>query len=158
MNRKAATFVLFVNSLIFALAFHNDTDNDEILRKVGKNEHEFIAINMNKQILKNTTHPQANIGEQKWISQLFLEAERKFDMDEHVNKRCKTDYELYKLHLRNQSVWAVRNPCSLNLPSVRVKFILSSSVKELNAKYVRAVNTNFSYPTKQKLEAVFKSQ
>lgn len=109
MNRKAATFVLFVNSLIFALAFHNDTDNDEILRKVGKNEHEFIAINMNKQILKNTTHPQANIGEQKWISQLFLEAERKFDMDEHVNKRCKTDYELYKLHLRNQSVWAVRS-------------------------------------------------
>lgn len=51
--------------------------------------------------------------ERKWISQLFSEAERNFDMSPNVSTHCRRDFELYKLHLRNQSTWAIRSRCSL---------------------------------------------
>lgn len=45
-----------------------------------------------------------------WISQIFLEAERNFDMlKANVTSACRKDFETYKMHLQNQSVWAVRS-------------------------------------------------
>lgn len=48
-------------------------------------------------------------GTRKWISQLMSEARDEFDMHESVTAKCKNDFDAYKLHLQNQSVWAVRS-------------------------------------------------
>ena len=45
----------------------------------------------------------------KWITELFYEAKAEFQIDSNVNSECKRDFDLYKLHLRNQSVWAVKS-------------------------------------------------
>lgn len=45
----------------------------------------------------------------KWISQLFQDAERAFDMSFRATEQCRRDFEIYKMHLKNQSVWAIRS-------------------------------------------------
>lgn len=47
-------------------------------------------------------------SDKQWIKAIFLEAEKNFDMDD-VSVRCKTDFQRYKMHLKNQTVWAVRS-------------------------------------------------
>lgn len=49
------------------------------------------------------------VQERKWISQLFVEVANIFHMDPSVNILCKNDFERYKIHLQNQSVWAIRS-------------------------------------------------
>ncbi|XP_065206402.1 O-acyltransferase like protein-like isoform X2 [Planococcus citri] len=63
---------------------------------------------------------ESNTPQRKWITQLFHEAETVFEMDSNVNTECKRDFDLYKLHLRNQSVWAVRMMESSEWPSVGI--------------------------------------
>lgn len=51
-----------------------------------------------------------------WISQLFLEGQKNFDMDANVSVACKRDFEFYKLNLRNSTVWAIRSKYCDNTP------------------------------------------
>ncbi len=48
-------------------------------------------------------------NETKWVAELFYEAQKKFDMNTGVNEKCKRDFQLYKSHLQNQSIWAIRS-------------------------------------------------
>ncbi|XKL64934.1 hypothetical protein PGB90_005020 [Kerria lacca] len=61
-----------------------------------------------------------DLSKKVWISQLFLEAQKKFDMNADVTENCKTDFELYKLYLRNLTVWAVKMLESSQWPSVGI--------------------------------------
>lgn len=45
----------------------------------------------------------------QWITQLLSEAEKRFEMNGNENTRCRRDFERYKMHLQNQTVWAVRS-------------------------------------------------
>ncbi len=54
-----------------------------------------------------------------WFTQLFAEAQIKFDM-KTVNEKCEKDYQTYKTHLyENQSIWAIRSeyPSLFNNPT-----------------------------------------
>lgn len=44
-----------------------------------------------------------------WLSQLFEEAKQSFIMDQSTNSMCKRDFDLYKMHLQNHSIWAIRS-------------------------------------------------
>lgn len=61
-----------------------------------------------------------DLSKKVWISQLFLEAQKKFDMNADVTENCKTDFELYKLYLRNLTVWAVKSKYFDSIPRVRL--------------------------------------
>lgn len=52
------------------------------------------------------------IAEKIWVSQLFDLARQRFDMTTNQSVQCKRDYDLYQLHSRNQSIWAVRSKFS----------------------------------------------
>ncbi len=56
-----------------------------------------------------TVAPEYGGTDQKWITQLFLEAESHFRMDATVSEDCRSDFQLYRNHLQNQSEWAVRS-------------------------------------------------
>lgn len=45
----------------------------------------------------------------KWMTELFLEARNKFEMQGDVNPRCRRDYAVFQQFLQNQTVWAVRS-------------------------------------------------
>lgn len=68
---------------------------------------------------KQSTETNASLPEtnatlpEKWISQLFQEAERMFTMSSNVTDQCREDYKTYEMHLKNQSVWAVRSSYSI---------------------------------------------
>lgn len=49
------------------------------------------------------------IPHKRWLSEMFSEAKRNFDMHSTVGRKCKEDYETYKLHFRNQTTWAVQS-------------------------------------------------
>lgn len=51
----------------------------------------------------------SNTTQKKWITEMFDEAKLNFDMHAYVNPKCRRDYEIYKRHLLNQTVWAVRS-------------------------------------------------
>lgn len=98
--RKVALLVLFV----CAVASKNVSD-DRQLRKIVENDgHKFVSKATTAEVRREETASQP-----KWITQLFYEAEEKFDLHPNVNPHCRRDYEMYKLHLANQSVWAVRS-------------------------------------------------
>ncbi|XKL64935.1 hypothetical protein PGB90_005021 [Kerria lacca] len=61
-----------------------------------------------------------NSSQKKWVSQLFAEARTKFDLNSDVSAECKKDYELYKQHLSNASIWAVRMLESSQWPYVGI--------------------------------------
>ncbi len=71
----------------------------------------FDSILTNESSLKSGESPSTEGGKSrtKWISDLMSEGERTFKMDAFVNAKCKRDFELYQLHLRNQSIWALRS-------------------------------------------------
>lgn len=52
---------------------------------------------------------ELNLLRMIWLSEIFDEAKKKFDMLSKVSEECKRDYETYKQHVRNQTVWAVRS-------------------------------------------------
>ena len=52
---------------------------------------------------------RSDAAPKKWITELFHDAETIFQMEPGDNADCRRDYNLYKLHLANQSVWAVRS-------------------------------------------------
>lgn len=47
--------------------------------------------------------------ERKWLTQLFSDAERNFDMDPLVSSQCLKDFSSYKMNLKAQIGWAVRS-------------------------------------------------
>lgn len=49
------------------------------------------------------------LAHRKWITQLMEEARSAFDIDPAADAQCRRDFNLYKLHLQNQSIWAVRS-------------------------------------------------
>lgn len=57
----------------------------------------------------STNLKKPELGHRKWITQLMEEARNAFDIDPEANAQCKKDFNLYKLHLQNQSIWAVRS-------------------------------------------------
>lgn len=45
----------------------------------------------------------------KWISELLSEAKDEFRMDSMTNDECKRDFNVYRLYLQNQSIWAIQS-------------------------------------------------
>lgn len=45
----------------------------------------------------------------KWLSQVFDQAKLAFDVPANASEKCRRDYDLFKAHLNNQTVWAVRS-------------------------------------------------
>ncbi|XP_065211070.1 uncharacterized protein LOC135839121 [Planococcus citri] len=58
----------------------------------------------------------------KWISELFYEARTAFRLNSEVNAECKRDFDLFKLHLGNQSTWAVKMLESSEWPLVGILY------------------------------------
>lgn len=106
MDRRVATlaYFVFVNLLFCAVAHENSTNRD--VRKIIDSENETPTNHFQREKFEIV---ESDFPEKKWISQLFYEAENAFHMDSNVNAECKRDFDLYKLHLRNQSIWAVRS-------------------------------------------------
>lgn len=106
MDRRVISIVYFVlvYTLFCAVAFENDTDKN--VRKIIESEKELHVNGVDNKSFQNA---KSDFPQRKWISQLFHEAEMAFQMDSNVNAKCKRDFDLYKLHLRNQSVWAVKS-------------------------------------------------
>lgn len=114
--RKVAFLVLL---FVCAVASKNVSD-DRQLRKIIDNEAN--KFGSTKQIHEESTtrtvvevRREETARQPKWITQLFLEAEQKFDLHPDVNPRCRRDYEMYKVHLANQSVWAIRSKCLFSI-------------------------------------------
>lgn len=57
-------------------------------------------------VAKNQT---SALADRIWVSQLFALASQQFDLNAEQNAQCKRDYDLYQLHTRNQSIWAIRS-------------------------------------------------
>lgn len=66
----------------------------------------------------------------KWISQLFQDAERAFDMSLTTTEQCIRDFETYKMHLKNQSVWAVRSLYIQLVFTIFTKYFLNFRIFE----------------------------
>ena len=69
-----------------------------------------LVNNGDEKVLSN--HIESARFQRKWISELFHEAKTSFHMDSEVGDECKRDFDMYELHLKNQSVWAVRSEFS----------------------------------------------
>lgn len=52
---------------------------------------------------------QSSRKSQKWVSELMDEAKGAFNVSPANNSKCREDFQLYKLHLQNQSIWAMRS-------------------------------------------------
>ncbi|XP_065201228.1 nose resistant to fluoxetine protein 6-like [Planococcus citri] len=118
MDRRVTTLTYFfiVYSLFCAVALENNTEKD--VRKIIESENELPS---NEHVEpESVQNAKSDFPQRKWISQLFYEAEMAFQMDSNANAECKRDFDLYKLHLRNQSVWAVRMMESSEWPSVGI--------------------------------------
>ncbi|XP_065224461.1 nose resistant to fluoxetine protein 6-like isoform X3 [Planococcus citri] len=61
----------------------------------------------NEWILNDVNTADSAVLPKKWISQLFSEAQMAFKMDPRENPECGKDFDLFKLHLKNHSTWAV---------------------------------------------------
>lgn len=62
------------------------------------------------EISSQATVSKIDFPKRKWLSELFAQAERDFDMNiSPVSDQCREDFRVYKLHLANQSAWAVRS-------------------------------------------------
>lgn len=113
MSDKIALCFIFavLCSLIFAFAAENDTT--VVPRKKSENRvPAAVARTTKKATSANKTslkQPDSSPRQRKWVTQLFMEAADKFDMNANVSAECKRDFELYKKHLQNQTVWAVRS-------------------------------------------------
>lgn len=110
MDRKAAAFyfVFVAYSLVCAFALRNGTGTvDREVRPILENGNQLPSVSQKHEKVKETQEP--DFRPRKWVSELFLQAERQFDMDPNVSAECRRDFEMYKLHLQNQSIWAVRS-------------------------------------------------
>lgn len=57
---------------------------------------------------KSATYSSNN--HKKWLAEIIAETEVNFDMDVHtVSRKCRDDFRIYKQHVRNQTVWAIRS-------------------------------------------------
>jgi len=116
--RGEATLYLILN-LFFSLSIYasalehgavrsGDTDPDE------ENEDPVLTITEGTQTteIQRPAEPAIPLPpslQKKWVTQVFVEAANRFDMDANVSVECKRDFELYKKNLQNQTVWAVRS-------------------------------------------------
>ncbi|XP_065224459.1 nose resistant to fluoxetine protein 6-like isoform X1 [Planococcus citri] len=64
--------------------------------------------NGNESISDDVNSTDSAVLPKKWISQIFSEAQMAFKMDPRENTECGKDFELFKLHLKNYSTWAVK--------------------------------------------------
>lgn len=88
MNRQVKTFFtcfIIINSSFIAVTFENAVD------------------------IQQLNISSSNSPTRRWISQLFDEAKKTFQMDSLTNSKCRMDYISYLSHLHNQSIWAVKS-------------------------------------------------
>lgn len=65
-------------------------------------------LGTNLSFSKSAAYPSSN--PKKWLAEIISETEVNFDMDVHtVSRKCKEDFRIYKQHVRNQTVWAIRS-------------------------------------------------
>lgn len=78
-----------------AVAIDDDDDDDD-------------SDNGNSKLEKSS--PNSKKKTTKWVAEIFAEAWRSFDLPNTslISERCYHDYQIYKAHLTNQSVWAVK--------------------------------------------------
>ncbi|XP_065204696.1 nose resistant to fluoxetine protein 6-like [Planococcus citri] len=93
--RMIVAYIFVTVELFFANTLENNTEFSECDSKL-----------ISKDLDRSSS--QANGFRKKWISELFLEAQQKFRMDYNVNNECKRDFERFQLHLKNQSMWAIK--------------------------------------------------
>ncbi|XP_065222003.1 nose resistant to fluoxetine protein 6-like [Planococcus citri] len=71
-------------------------------------KHNDYVRSENERYPDDVDHAESVFLRKKWISELFFEAQADFKMDPTENTECKKDFDLFKLHLRNHSTWAVK--------------------------------------------------
>ncbi|KAK7604564.1 hypothetical protein V9T40_005750 [Parthenolecanium corni] len=102
--------VAFLLLLFVCTVVSKNVSDDRQLRRIIENEaNKFSSKPRHNESGVLEVRREENMHQSKWITQLFIEAEQKFDLHPNVSPQCKRDYEMYKLHLANQSVWAVRS-------------------------------------------------
>lgn len=89
-----------------AIALKNSTVDREV-RRIIENSNYLPPVSQNSEKFKEKSEP--NFHPKKWVSELFMQARQEFNIDTETNPECKRDFELYKMHLQNQSVWAIRS-------------------------------------------------
>lgn len=68
-----------------------------------------LADKSGKISIDDQTFVSVENRQRKWISEIMMEAEMRFHVDPNVSKDCRKDFEIYKQHVRNQTVWAIRS-------------------------------------------------
>lgn len=97
MNLVYLCIGIFLLNEVSDVAANEDLQNDT-----------FLQPNLTTNLHTNDS-AKLNNKPQKWISELMDEAKAVFNVDSANNNKCKTDFQLYKLHLQNLSIWAVRS-------------------------------------------------
>lgn len=52
---------------------------------------------------------ESSVVPKKWISEIIADVEKNFDMNADVSDECRRDFNIYRLHTQNQTVWAIRS-------------------------------------------------
>ena len=106
-------FVILCSSICVSIAKNNTTAPWSVDRsKQYENRMSTIMRKSNKNLINDKkvfTKSPDSLSPRKWVTQVFMEAAEKFDMDSNVTAKCKTDFDLYKMYLQNQTLWAVRS-------------------------------------------------
>lgn len=123
-------FVILCSS-ICASTVRNDTTAPWNVGRSKPNENRMSTImtKSNKNLVSYNNKVLAKSPEflspRKWVTQVFMEAAEKFDMDSNVTAKCKKDFDLYKMYLQNQTLWAVRSEYLIVLCLYYDRFYLS---------------------------------
>lgn len=72
----------------------------------------------------------------RWIADIFAEAENKFTIHPDANERCSRDFDLYKSHLKNESIWAIRSKLKLIIFTI-ICTLVSHNVSHCSVRIVR---------------------
>lgn len=105
MKSKVSVFALTL--LIFIRAEENVTAVDEEESSTATTFTDLDAVSEEY----STSQPREPRG--LWVSQVFYEARKSFDLDPNVTDECRKSFDSYTLHLHNQTTWAVRSECSI---------------------------------------------
>lgn len=81
-----------------------------LVRRVAEYSSEFI-IKSNKvdDATEIPSSAQLRFSGGQWITQLFRQAEDVFHIDRAASEPCRRAYDMFKMYLRNQTVWAIRS-------------------------------------------------
>lgn len=71
------------------------------------------AFNSNESLSIQAEEP--SVVPKKWISKMIADVETNFDMNLEVSDECRRDFNIYRLHVQNQTIWAIRSEYFIHL-------------------------------------------